>query len=152
VARKYHNLSGLVRDLEHAIEAGGTEEWDLLSRFDNALFAIEEADVESSDASPDAGMDDIPGGLPTSGDDAPRHDAGRLDLAVGRRSDGDYVAPELGARVAGGSGRKTTPSPVVGVSTPGGDMTDAELAEELQRRGLNSAGKARFCKDRRATR
>lgn len=94
MARKYHNLAGLVRDLEHAVEAGGVQEWDLLSRFDNCLLAIEEADPRLEDESGDESEDD---------DSDDRHDAGSMPRSVDRRARPDELIERVGAEVPRGT-------------------------------------------------
>lgn len=94
MARKYHNLSGLVRDLEHAIEAGGVQEWDLLSRLDNALLAIEEADPRMDDESGDESPDDDADDRPDEGDRA---------CVMGGRARNDELIERVGAQVPRGT-------------------------------------------------
>lgn len=106
MARKYHNLSGLVRDLEHAVEAGGTAEWDLLSRLENMLLAIEEeAPSEEGDESDSPDME---GELADDEDDHHRPDESSRQLELpGSRG----LATDV---PRGTSQRKSGPLPLVG--------------------------------------
>lgn len=110
MARKYHNLAGLVRDLEHAIEAGGTQEWDLLSRLDNALLAIEEDDGATVGDSTDMVDDDGDTDSPDDDGDGPHQGSDELLQPFVPRMGTQGGAPGGTQAVPPG----TAPVPVVG--------------------------------------
>lgn len=128
---QYSVLQGLVRDIERALEESGTEEWKLLSTFDNLLFAIEEADVSDS-----ADVEDAAGcGADAADDDARGSGASGQQLDVpGTRG----VEPDVPRGTLSRAERdRRVPVPLVDTS----GLSDDELMRVARSRGLVSGGK-----------